>query len=279
MNNLGTYSIVGLTVLLSSLPVLIWGAIFLYRSDEKRYMIARTFMIGALMVIPLIIYRELWDLFPSIDLANNLKPLENFKLKFTGIGLNLVVLYASIGIIEEYLKNLTVKKVDTKEINSVKDSIEFSIIAALGFSFAENTFYFIQIYNSFGTNMLLQVFIFRALFSTFAHTLFSAVYGYHFGLAIFAKDIYKKEQEKSISSQLIYKFFALFNIKDKAHIFEDKHKFLGLFYAATLHAIFNLLLELGNTVFLVPFLIIGVVHVSYLIYKRENHIVYLPETK
>jgi RsiW-degrading membrane proteinase PrsW (M82 family) len=236
-------------------------------------------MIGALMVVPLIIYRQLWDLFPSINLVENLRPLENYKLKFTNIGLHLVALYASIGIIEEYLKNLVVKKVDTKEINSVKDSIEFSIIAALGFSFSENTFYFIQIYNSFGMDMLMQVFIFRALFSTFAHTLFSAVYGYHFGLAIFAKDLYKKQQENSFFSKIIYKVFALFNNKNKADVFEHKHKFFGLFLAASLHAIFNLLLELGITLFLVPFLIIGVVHVSFLIFKKENHIKYLPEVK
>ena len=231
------------------------------------------------MVIPLIVYRELWSLFPAIDLVKNLEPLADFKFGPTNLGLNLIALYASIGIIEEYLKNLTVKKVDKKEINSIKDCIEFSIIAALGFSFAENTFYFIQIYHSFGINMLLEVFVFRALFSTFAHILFSAVYGYHFGLAIFAKDIYKQKQENSLISKLIYKFFNLFRKTNQADLFEDKHKFLGLFYAATLHAIFNLLLELGITIFLIPFLLIGVVHVSYLVYKKENHIVYLPESK
>lgn len=272
MKDLNPLSIVGLTVLLSSLPVLIWGAIFLYKSKEQRYMVVRTFMIGALMVVPLVLYRELWDLFPSISLVENLKPLQNFGISFAGLTLNLLVLYASIGIVEEYLKHVVVKKVDKNEINSVRDSIEFSIIAALGFSFAENTFYFIQVYHSFGIDMLIQVFVFRSLFSTFAHVLFSAVYGYHFGLALFAKDIYRQKKANSFLYSIIYKFYSLLKMK-KVDAFEDQHRFLGLFFAASLHAVFNLLLEAGITVFLVPFLVIGVIHVSYLIYRKDHYTV------
>jgi RsiW-degrading membrane proteinase PrsW (M82 family) len=274
MSNLSPLAIVALTAGLSLVPVFLWGLIFLSKSEEKRYMIVRTFMIGAIMVVPLVFYRSLWELFPSIDLAKNLEPLGNLGISFAGLTLNLIALYVSIGIIEEYLKNLVVRKVDTKEINSVKDSIEFSIIAALGFSFAENTFYFIQVYQSLGLEMLWKVFVFRALFSTFAHTLFSAVYGYHFGLALFAKDVYRKAKENSVLTAPIYYLYKLISKKSKADIFEEKHKFLGLFYAALLHSVFNLLLEAKTTVFLVPFLLIGVVHVSYMIYNKDNYIKY-----
>lgn len=273
MSALNTYQIVMLTVAMSLLPVFIWGAIFLAKSKEKRYMIVRTFMIGAVMVVPLVAYRALWDAFPSISLIENLKPLEQTGITIMGLGLNLIALYASIGIIEEYLKHLVVKKVDRHEINSIKDSIEFSIIAALGFSFAENTFYFIQVYQAYGTDMLMQVFIFRSLFSSFAHILFSAVYGYHFGLAIFAKEVYRKESENSFLYKFVYKLYRFLKLK-ASDAFEDNHRFLGLFFAAGLHAIFNLGLEMGFTVFLIPFLIIGVIHVTYLIYHKDNYIEY-----
>jgi RsiW-degrading membrane proteinase PrsW (M82 family) len=152
---------VGLSVVLSLLPVIIWGAIFLSKSNEKRYMVVRTFMLGALMVVPLVAYRALWDTFPSIDLYKNLKPLQSISIGLGTLTLNYIILYLSIGVIEEVSKYFVVRRVDAKEINSVRDSIEFSIIAALGFSFAENTFYFIQIQQNFGMDMLLNVFIFR----------------------------------------------------------------------------------------------------------------------
>jgi RsiW-degrading membrane proteinase PrsW (M82 family) len=265
-------------MLLSSLPVFLWGAVFLYKTEEKRYMIVKTFMLGALLVVPLVVYRGLWDLFPSISLVNGLMPLQNYGISFAGLGLNLLVLYASIGIIEEFLKALVVKKVDRNEVNTIKDAIEFSVMVALGFSFAENTFYFIQVYQNYSLEMLFQVFIFRSLFSTFAHVLFSAVYGYHFGLSLFAKKVYQNKQERNIPSQIIYSFYRLLSFK-KNPTFKDKHRFLGLFYAASLHAMFNILLEMGITMFLIPFLFVGVVHVSYMLYNQENHVVYNPEKK
>ncbi len=259
---------VGLSILLGLLPAIIWGLFFLNKSTEKRYMIVRTFMLGALMVVPLVIYRSLWDAFPSIDLAKNLQPLEAYGLGFGGLTLNYVFLYLSIGVIEEVSKYFVVKKVDAKEINSVRDSIEFSIIAALGFSFAENTFYFIQIHQNFELNMLLSVFVFRSLFSTFAHILFSAIYGYHAGLAKFAKEIYKETSKKSLYRKFIYKLSKFLSVKG-SDLFEDQHRFLGLFLASFLHAIFNLLLEAGITAFLFPFLAIGFIHVSYLVFNRD----------
>lgn len=278
MNNLSPYSIVALTMLLSSLPVFLWGAVFLYKTEEKRHMIIKTFMMGALLVIPLVAYRGLWELFPSISLVNGLEPLQSLGFSLAGVGLNLLVLYASIGIIEEYLKAIVVRKVDRNEVNTIKDAIEFSVMVALGFSFAENTFYFIQVYQNYSLEMLLQVFVFRALFSTFAHVLFSAVYGYHFGLSLFAKKVYKDEQEQNLASKIIYGVYRTLTFKKKPS-FEEKHRFLGLFYAASLHALFNILLEMGVTMFLIPFLFVGVVHVSYMLYNQENHVVYNPEKK
>ncbi len=228
-------------------------------------------MLGALMVVPLVAYRALWDTFPSIDLYKNLKPLQSISIGLGTLTLNYIILYLSIGVIEEVSKYFVVRRVDAKEINSVRDSIEFSIIAALGFSFAENTFYFIQIQQNFGMDMLLNVFIFRSLFSTFAHVLFSAVYGYHAGLANFAEEIYKQQSRNSFYRKAIYRIGKLLSIKG-SDLFEDQHRFLALFFAASLHAIFNLLLEAGITAFLVPFLIIGILHVSYLVYNRDFYV-------
>lgn len=264
---------VAISVFLSLLPALVWGAIFLHRTHEKRYMLVRTFMLGALMVLPLVFYRQLWDAFPAIDLTKRLEPLSNSLHFLPDLTVGLIILFVTIGIIEEYLKNLVVRKVDRKEIDSVSDAIEFSIVAALGFSFAENTFYFIETYQNLGTEFLLNIFVFRAWFSTFAHILFSSVYGYHLGIALFAKPIYKEISSKSFSKRAILFLHKITNFKS-ASIFEEQQMFIGLFYAAGLHAIFNILLEMGNTLFLVPFLLLGCIHVSVLIWNKDNNVEY-----
>ncbi len=275
------YIIVAVSVGLSLLPALIWGAIFLYKHGEKRASVVRTFMFGGFMVLPLMIYRLLWEFFPGIDLVYQLQPLEHKEIIFSffgGVGqfslpLSLLLLFGTVGIIEEYFKNRVARDVDRDEITSIDDAIEFSIIAALGFAFAENTFYFITVWQGLGLEFMLQVFIFRALFSTFAHVLFSAVYGYHFGLAMFAKKTYRELERKSWLKKAIIWIHKKTHLKT-ADLFEDQQRFVGLFYAATLHAVFNILLELDITVFLVPFLILGFIHVMFLIWRRENHVEY-----
>lgn len=270
--------IMAISIILSLIPAFIWGSIFLYKHGEKSDQIVRAFMLGGVMVVPLMIYRLIWEYYPSISLVEYLKPLENksiilslFSSSFSIIiPLSVLLFFITVGILEEYLKYRVVRSVDKKNIKTVDDAIEFSIIVALGFSFAENTLYFIEVWQSFGSDYITKVFIFRSVYSTFAHVLFSSIYGYHFGLALFAAPKYKEECQKSRYRNLIYKLHKLTRIKGKS-LFEDAHIFLGLFYAASLHAIYNILIELNHTRFLLPFMILGVIHVLVLIWRRDNH--------
>ncbi|MBI2464203.1 hypothetical protein HYV57_04565 [Candidatus Peregrinibacteria bacterium] len=45
----------------------------------------------------------------------------------------------------------------------------------------------------------------------------------------------------------------------------------GLLMAVTMHAFFNIILEMGWTVMIVPYLFIGFITLSYLFDKKENH--------
>lgn len=274
------FYIVAISVILSLLPVFVWGMLFLYRHNEKRSTVVRTFMLGALMVIPLVIYRISWNFYPKISLVETLKPLENHSIIINifnngsiVLPLSLLLLFLSIGIIEEFLKQRVTRSVDRKEIKTIDDAIEFSIIAALGFSFAENVFYFIDVWQSLGVDTLAKVFVFRSLFSTFAHILFSAIFGYHFGLALFAKSLYREQGHKARHKKAIGFIHRILRPKN-SESFEDRQLFIGFFYAAILHAMFNILLELNYTQFLIPFLVFGLIHVLILIWNRENHVEY-----
>jgi len=94
-----------------------------------------------------------------------------------------------VGVIEEYMKHLSVRATDDDKFMNIDDAIEYSIIAALGFAFIENIMYFYFIWIHQGVDALFISFIFRSIFSTFAHILFSGIYGYFYGIAHFAKPI------------------------------------------------------------------------------------------
>jgi RsiW-degrading membrane proteinase PrsW (M82 family) len=260
------FQVVMLSTIFSLLPILAWATFLLYKHNEKRNLVVNTFMLGALMVVPLLVYKHLW----------NYVPILNFKEAFGSMQstvLSLIFLFLTVGIIEEFLKHFVAGRVEHKEINSIDDAIEFSIMAALGFSFAENTIYFIQVWQNMGQEVLWQLVGFRSLFSTFAHVLFSTIYGYHFGLALFATPVYKDMSKKRFDKRFINFLHKFTKIKSSA-LFHEQQIFAGLFYASVLHAIFNTTLELGYTKFLVPFLIFGLMHVMSLILDRHNQVEY-----
>ena len=183
------FQIVAMCAVLSLLPVIAWGSLFLYKHGEKRELVIKTFVFSAIAVIPLVFYRLIMGVIPQNQINEYLQTIINFQLFESILPFNLLILFLTIGFVEEYLKHFVAAKVDQDEIDNIDDAIEFSIIAALGFSFAENTFYFIDVYQNLELAIFWKVVIFRSMFSTLAHIIFSSIYGYHYGLALFGKNI------------------------------------------------------------------------------------------
>ena len=261
------------SALFSLLPILIWAAIFLYKHGEKQAMVVKAFSFGGIMVLPFILYRKLWDFFPFLDInniANELssKPVTIFHISLS-IPIGMAIMLLSLGALEEFLKHIVANSIDKAEITSIDDAIEFSILAALGFAFAENTFYFIHVWQNSGTDILFKLVLFRSLFSTFAHVLCSSIYGYHFGLSLLAKPILQESKDDYAYKKIIFWIHKKLKLETYI-IYKDFQLFLGLFLASVLHGIYNILLELHNTVFLVPFLIIGFTYVMKLISDEKN---------
>jgi RsiW-degrading membrane proteinase PrsW (M82 family) len=180
-----------------------------------------------------------------------------------------IITFAFIGVIEEVMKMSVVHSVDDNRIRHVDDAIMFSIIAALGFAFTENILYFQNIWSSQGPDNLLIPFIFRALFSTFAHVLFSAMFGYYYGVAHFAKPLLQQElKDKQFTFWDWY--YKIFHFKT-AEFFHEEKMFQGLSLAVGLHAVYNIFLEMNWTFIMVPYLVGGYLFVSHLFKMKENH--------
>ena len=99
------------------------------------------------------------------------------------VPISYILIFMTIGILEEYLKALIVRiKVPKKEIHFVSDAVEFSIVAGLGFAFIENISYLGEIYVVVGSGAMIKRFISRALFANFAHALFSGIFVYYYAV-------------------------------------------------------------------------------------------------
>lgn len=259
------------SILLACMPAFVWGYIYYKKHPEDRHLTAVTFIVGALAVFPILIYKALWQYLPWI---NAFKVADNYRhdiinlTEIVAIPLSVLITFMLVGAIEELMKLSAVKIVDDDKFKHIDDAIEFFIIAALGFSFTENILYFYNIWELEGPRNLFMPFLFRSSFSTFAHIMFSGIFGYYYGVAHFAKPVLQEEirLNRHHWTKLLHK---IFNMR-KEKMFHEERILEGTILAVGLHAIFNVFLEMNLTFLIVPFLICGYIALDYLLAKKEN---------
>lgn len=165
--------------------------------------------------------------------------------------------FVIVGMLEEFVKHLFLRFSDEEKIHSIDDAVEYSILVALGFAFVENIFYFQNVFS--GQGLSLQEYglfmVLRSGISVAAHVVFSAIFGYFYGLAKFSNIIYAEEQKQN-QHPVIDALHRILHLKGSTLYHEEK-MMEGLIYAVVLHAIFNALLEFGLVHFVVPFILIS----------------------
>jgi RsiW-degrading membrane proteinase PrsW (M82 family) len=265
------FEIIG-SIVLALVPALIWGALFYHKHPKQRSLVLITFLLGALAVFPILIYKFLWQFFPWINAFRFAEGYQTDLIGFSNLivlPLSAIITFMIVGVIEELMKLGSVKLADHKQIRNVDDAIELFIIAALGFSFTENILYFYNIWLANGTSGILLPFLFRSAFSTFAHLIFSGILGYYYGIAHFAKPILQEEirENRSHWTVILHKIFGFRKIK----LFYRESLFEGLLISIGLHAVFNIFLEMKLTFMIVPYVVFGYMALNYLLAKKENH--------
>lgn len=260
------------SIFLACVPALMWGYVFYQKNPKDRKLTFLTFTVGALAVFPILLYKSLWTVFPWINAFRIADKYEGVFIGFTNffiIPLSVIITFMLVGVIEELMKMFAVKAVDDNEFMSIDDSIEFFIIAALGFSFTENILYFYNIWITHGAHNLILPFLFRSSFSTFAHIMFSGILGYYYGVAHFAKPILQNEIRKN-RHQFIQALHRIFGWREEK-LFHEEKLFEGLLFSIVLHALFNIFLEMNFTYLIVPFLVTGYLILTHLFSLTENH--------
>lgn len=272
MSNSAILQVIGACALLAAIPAAAWGYVFYRKQPEDRFHTIVTFALGALAIFPILLYKWLWRYFPGIDIMAYSKNFENDLIGISGfvaIPLSIIIFFAFNGVLEEVMKMSCVHATDDNRIRHIDDAIMFSIIAALGFSFTEHILYFQSFWAQHGPETLFVPFLFRSVFSTFAHILFSAMFGYYYGIAHFAKPLLQKELHDKRHTLWDW-FHKIFKFKT-ATLFHEEKMLEGLALAVGLHAVYNVCLEMNWTFIMVPYLILGYMFVSHLFKMKENH--------
>lgn len=259
-----------LSIVMASLPALAWGYIFYKKDPVDGPKALQTFLLGIAAVFPILIYKWSWNYLPFINVFHYTDKISTdiFSSVLLYLPVGSIFAFMFVGVIEEYMKHLVVVKTDRGFFRNIDDAIEFSIIAALGFAFIENILYFYYIWEYSDTNVVLISFIYRSIFSTFAHILFSGIYGYYYGIAYFAEPIWAEEQRKK-RHPFVDAIHAILHMK-RNRVFCEEKALEGLIIAVVLHAFFNIMLEMNITAFMIPFLLIGYTYLNYLFKKKEN---------
>ena len=266
--------------ILALVPAIFWGYIFYKKQPENKITSGKLFLSGVIAVAPLLLYKYLWQFFPWINAftyANTFSDNMVGFANFTILPVNVLMTFMVVGLIEEIAKFSAVRLIHHKRICSITDCIEFFIIVALGFSFAENIIYFYNIMQVRGAESIFLPFIFRSLFSTFAHVMFSGTLGYYYGLATFAQPVLQESynQEKW---GLLRRLSAKLHL-DKIKLFQEEETIKGLFIAIVLHAFFNIFLEMNWTFLIIPYLTAGFIFISYLFDNKRVDKIYCPIEK
>jgi RsiW-degrading membrane proteinase PrsW (M82 family) len=134
------------------------------------------------------------------------------------------------------------------ELTSIDQVILISIMSALGFAFIENIHYMISIYERTGDiRKVANVLALRSLLVVMIHVMCSAVFGYYYGISLFATSYLQKHhlaKKPSLLNRLLHKILGF---KD-SELFKQEKMLEGLILSMLLHGIYDFIIDINISV-------------------------------
>lgn len=188
-------------------------------------------------------------------------------------GTAVIVAFMIAGALEEVFKQWLVRFADDRSllITDINTSIRYSLVAALGFAFAENIYYFYVIWEKLGVESLLGAVFFRTTFTTAAHMCFSGIWGYYYGKGKFSVNIVEEKRWRK-QRMLSSRFLAWVSGMSITQSFRELMVFRGLIVAMMFHAIFNYLLEFGQVALVMVTIVVAFAYLIYLLNKKSGNL-------
>lgn len=264
---------------LAFLPAIIWLLVIFKKTRNKKIQLL-IFFLGTFSVVPIFLIQYLFLNFPQLDFVNTLESsIKSPTLQF-------IILYAWVSITEELVKQWLVRYLDSKFllIETINDSIQLSLVSALGFSFAENIFYFYQIGTHFGFAPLIVAYLFRSVFTTCGHLVFSGFFGYYYGIAKFSISIVEQSNLSGKSFFVSRILGKLLNIS-KIQAYQEATILKGLLAAILMHTTFNYSLEMNSStgnpayiIFAAIFIISCYLGLSHILKQRAGRLILVQDS-
>lgn len=260
------------SIILAALPVFIWIG-FLQKEGEGKGLYIKTFLLGTFAVVPPLIINEfLFTKYPELDVYSLINRTIH-EVAFAALLTNIFV-----GVVEEIAKNIIVRVIDKRHpeyIQTITSALKLSICAGLGFSFAENIFYFYGVWVNpeYGKIDLFSTFIFRSLFTMLGHMVFSGIFGYYFGIGKFSADITEHARWEGRGLYLAT-WLSKLTGKMTFQVVRELKNLKGLFIAMTLHASFNASLDLKHKLPSILIVALGALYILYLLQTKSGHLLF-----
>lgn len=126
----------------------------------------------------------------------------------------LVLSFFNAAVVEELLKYSALKTFfyERVQFNQIADGMFYGVTLALGFSFVENTSYFIGLSSLLPFNQFFSTIVTRAIFTVWLHVTTGATLGYFLGKRKFSPDPNKKYLLSLLWVITLHAFFNTFGV-------------------------------------------------------------------
>ena len=245
------------------LPTFAWLYFLFADSQKRKRLIALVFIGGIATVIPLLIIQAIFANFPELNVVE----LIPGKIPNVAIAQLLVIIF--LGMLEEIFKQTFLRTIDSKWllIETVNDSIKLAMIAALGFSFAENVYpYFFTLIQYGNYKDLMGAYLVRSLFTSAMHMAVAGIFGYYYGISKFAID-FREQSKWSGDKMYLTKLITWIFNTPQSESFREQKILKGLMIAMGIHGTFNFLVQFQ---LVVPGLLLVMGSFAYLIFLMQR---------
>ncbi len=247
-------------------PAAVWCWLFLRYHRERTSAVVLLFLAGMLSTVPILFYDvlvrrgvEMQFFFFRIHPESFSSATQQMVMQHTAEGaangrlLGLLLSFLFVGLIEEVSKYWVLSRSGRQIFTSIDDVLQLSIIAAIGFAFAENVInpvYFTAFVRDFlfhGAAPDVMAFISnvlgRSVLTSMVHIVSTGVMGYFLGLAIFAGPYLAEQRAQGRVMIVLEAMHRLLRLPEVS-LFRVQMLATGLLAAIGLHGLFNFLVTL-----------------------------------
>ncbi len=253
-----------IAVAVALIPAFVWCALFLRYHSERISRVLMMFFGGMLSTVPILFYDALvrrgaelqFFLFRIVPESFNATS-QSFVSGQLGVlpSVNQTILstfisFLIVGLIEEGSKGWVVKRSGEAVFASINEALELSIIAAIGFAFAENIInptYFMSFVRDYllvpqtpDIAGFLSNVAGRAVLTSMVHIVSTGVMGYFLGRAVFAKSILAEAESQGSSLAILRELESIFRVPYTV-FYRVAMLASGIVCAVLLHASFDFL--------------------------------------